>query len=244
MRVALMQPTFMPWLGYLALADSVDLFVFLDDFQFCRRTWGHRNRLFVAPGRVDWVTAPVEHAGSEERIAYNRARVLIDAVAKKLPAMLRHAYARAPYLDLVLPRVEAWLARPYPSLAAFNIAFVRELMELYDVRAAITTSSEVGSRGTRSARLESILSAVGAKRYHAARGSVGYMVDDAVFPLSGVATYVQRYEPIAYPQVQTTRFVPYLSALDAVLQVGPEEATWVMRRGALPFEPWLEAIAS
>jgi len=243
-RVALMQPTFLPWLGYFALADAVDLFVFLDDFQFGRRTFGQRNRLFVAGDRVDWVSVPVAHAGDAGRVTYREARPLTAEVARKLPALLGHAYARAPHLRDVLPLVERWLAGPHGSLADLNMAFCREAMRLFGIRAEVTTSSRIGSRGARSARLESLLRAVSATTYCSARGSVGYMVEDAVFPLDGVETVVQRYEPAPYAQVQSRAFVPYLSALDAMLQLGPDGAADAMRRGARAFEPWEEAIAS
>ena len=43
MKIAIMQPTFLPWLGYFSLIKSVDKFVFLDDVQFDRRSWQQRN---------------------------------------------------------------------------------------------------------------------------------------------------------------------------------------------------------
>ena len=89
-RVALMQPTFLPWLGYFALADAVDLFVFLDDFQFGRRTFGQRNRLFVAGDRVDWVSVPVAHAGDAGRVTYREARPLTEAELAAVVAGVEH----------------------------------------------------------------------------------------------------------------------------------------------------------
>src|SRR5262249_46450489 len=47
MRCAIMQPTYMPWAGYLSLMDAVDLFVYLDDAQYERATWQNRNRVLV-----------------------------------------------------------------------------------------------------------------------------------------------------------------------------------------------------
>ncbi|WP_337955418.1 WbqC family protein, partial [Campylobacter avium] len=34
MKVAIMQPTFLPWIGYFAMIKSSDIFVFLDTVQF------------------------------------------------------------------------------------------------------------------------------------------------------------------------------------------------------------------
>ena len=44
MKIAIMQPTFMPWAGYFALINYVDKFVFLNDVQFNTRSWQQRNK--------------------------------------------------------------------------------------------------------------------------------------------------------------------------------------------------------
>ena len=46
--VAIMQPTFLPWVGYFAMLDRVDEFVFLDSVQFARRSWQQRNKIKTA----------------------------------------------------------------------------------------------------------------------------------------------------------------------------------------------------
>ena len=58
MRVAIMQPTYLPWLGYFALMDRVDCFILLDTVQFARRSWQQRNRIKTARGPL-WLTVPV-----------------------------------------------------------------------------------------------------------------------------------------------------------------------------------------
>ena len=42
---AIMQPTYLPWSGYFDLASQSDVFIFLDDVQFERRSWQTRNRI-------------------------------------------------------------------------------------------------------------------------------------------------------------------------------------------------------
>ena len=43
--LAVMQPYFLPYLGYFSLIRSVDHFVFFDDVQYQRKSWMSRNRL-------------------------------------------------------------------------------------------------------------------------------------------------------------------------------------------------------
>lgn len=58
MRVAICQPTFLPWIGYFALMDAVDHFVFLDHVQFEKRSWQQRNQIKTAHGAL-LLTVPV-----------------------------------------------------------------------------------------------------------------------------------------------------------------------------------------
>ena len=43
MKLAIMQPTFLPWPAYFALINYVDEFIFLDNVQFDKRSWQQRN---------------------------------------------------------------------------------------------------------------------------------------------------------------------------------------------------------
>jgi len=239
--VALMQPTFIPWLGYFALIESVDRFVFLDDFQFCRATWGQRNRLFDATG-VAWVTMPVFHAGV--MASYCNVRPAVGGFADKLVARLRRSYARAPYLSLVVEHVRACFASPGPDLASVNIAFIARTARLIGLSAEFERSSVLGSKGKRSARVADILRRAGAGTYHAASGSAPYMVEDGVFPLADVETRFQDFVPAPYAQVQTTEFVSHLSVLDALLQVGIEGTAAAIRAGARDFRSWDDVTAA
>ena len=58
MKVAIMQPTYLPWSGYFGLLNSVDLFVYLDSVQFDKRSWQQRNQIKSVNG-PQWLTVPV-----------------------------------------------------------------------------------------------------------------------------------------------------------------------------------------
>ena len=64
MKVAMMQPTFLPWQGYFELIYQADCFIFLDDFQFSVQSYHQRNRLFVNRDQVGWYTVPVKKSNA------------------------------------------------------------------------------------------------------------------------------------------------------------------------------------
>jgi hypothetical protein len=237
--VALMQPTFLPWCGYFALIDAADVFIFLDDFQFQRRSWHHRNRIFAAPGKPAWITVPVAHTHSETRASIKCIPPVLDTgFRKSFLGMLQHGYGRCEHLEEAMPSLCRWIESDWASLADLNISFIDLTLGLLGIQTPTLRSSELGSAGRRSARLADLLHRVGARRYLAAAGSRDYMTKDAVFPLAEVMTSFQNYQPVAYPQVGADKFVPYLSVLDLLLQTGPGRALSVIRAGSRPFRAW------
>ena len=57
-----MQPTFMPWTGYFHMIKNSDLFIFLDDVQFNKRSWQQRNK-FLQLQKEIYLTVPVNSKG-------------------------------------------------------------------------------------------------------------------------------------------------------------------------------------
>ena len=59
MRVAIHQPQYLPWLGYLAKWAAADLFIVLDVVQYEKNGWQNRNRIKTPEG-PRWLTVPVK----------------------------------------------------------------------------------------------------------------------------------------------------------------------------------------
>lgn len=237
--VALMQPTFLPWQGYFALLANVDVFVFLDDYQFCRRSFMQRNRLFLAPGNPGWITVPVEHVGSEDRALLSAVRPLLGpGFRRKFQTTLRHSYGVTPFYARYAPEIEAWITRDFSDLASFNIWLIQMMAAWLGLTPSFQRSSSIGSVGKRSVRLVDLLRRLQAQTYLSARGSFDYMVEDGIFPLEDIETRFQIFEPLPYPQRHSPQFVSHLSMLDAVLQVGAQQALELMHAGQKQFVAW------
>lgn len=54
-----MQPYFFPYPGYFRLLALSDIFVFLDDVQFPRNGWVHRNKFQYINSNQHWLTIPL-----------------------------------------------------------------------------------------------------------------------------------------------------------------------------------------
>ena len=61
-RISVMQPYFAPYAGYFRLMCDVDAFILLDQVQFPRTGWVHRNRQRRLDGTLAWLTLPLARA--------------------------------------------------------------------------------------------------------------------------------------------------------------------------------------
>ena len=94
---AIMQPTYLPYLGYFQLMAASDVFVFLDDVQFARRSWQSRNRILTAQGEL-MLTVPVKKHDRDTPI---HAIEIDDSQPwrDKHLAAIRHAYGKRPFFE-------------------------------------------------------------------------------------------------------------------------------------------------
>src|SRR5208283_1652582 len=106
MRVAMMQPTFLPWQGFFELIYQSERFIFLDDFQFSARSYHQRNRLFSHPNRIDWYTVPIQKSVSFGP-SIDKVTIMESIPWRsKMWKGIRHNYSRAKYYDAIAPSIE------------------------------------------------------------------------------------------------------------------------------------------
>jgi len=228
MKIAIHQPQYLPWLGYLAKWDAADLFVILDVVQYEKNGWQNRNRIKTGDG-VRWLTVPV-HA----RLGTPIADVTIDSSqawpARHLRA-IEQAYARAPGLAERRAALRAFYARPWTRLSPLATDSARWLAEALGITTPLRLASELlpaATPTTATGRLVALCRAVGADAYLAGEHGSDYM-DLGEFAAAGIEVLAQRYEHPVYPQVHGD-FVPHLSALDLLLTAG-ERALAILREG-------------
>jgi UDP-2,4-diacetamido-2,4,6-trideoxy-beta-L-altropyranose hydrolase len=240
-RVAMMQPMFLPWLGYFELMDAVDIFIFLDDFQFSRQGWGHRNRLFLSPGRPGIVSLPIRHPDNLAATFLEITPAADQRWYDKLARSLAQTYGRSANFAETWAAIEPKIRAAGGTLAEYEIQLIETMADRLGIRTQIRRSSEFAIMGLgRSERLVAILDAVGAGAYYAAHGSINYMREDGVFPLAHLPVFFQDFVPVPYRQSGASEFVPRLSALDSLFNLSPSEAREAMY-GTRRWLPWDEA---
>jgi hypothetical protein len=239
----MMQPTFLPWAGFFGLISTCDLFVFGDDYQFSAGSFHQRNALFRNLDERAWMTVPMQKRKSKG-LPLNEAQIAEEPPwREKMWKRISNAYRTTPFYAGVAPPIEHWLLTPAASLAEQNIAFIRVACELMELKREFRLSSQRNTGVPRSERVVDLLRWCDATVYLCARGSFNYMYEDGVFPVEGVEVLFQNFQPPAYPQTAAReKFVPYLSVLDMLFNVGPAAARELIERHSTKWLTWDEMV--
>ena len=124
-KVAMMQPTFLPWQGFFELIYRSERFVLGDNSQFSNESFHQRNRLFVQAGKVAWFTVPMVEKEAVFK-PLHQAKIFEGRPSReKMWRQIHQSYGRTPHFPQLAPAVEKWLVTQAESLAAQNIAFIR-----------------------------------------------------------------------------------------------------------------------
>ncbi len=222
MKIAIMQPTYLPWSGYFNLIAETAVFVFLDNVQFSHRSWQQRNRIIVN-AQPHYLTVPVLGAG---RVPQPICRMQIDGSQNwrhKHVQTLQRAYAKHPHGREVAALVEAVLAGGEERLSAVNIGLIRSLCAAMGMEPVFHQASELNITAPRSEHLLAICRHFGAESYLSPQGSREYIQSDGVFAASEVKVVYQNFVPRPYPQRGVQEFISHMSIVDLLANVGFEE---------------------
>jgi hypothetical protein len=225
--ISILQPGYLPWLGFFEQMDAADVFVLYDDVQFDKHGWRNRNRIKCSQG-LQWLTVPVRQHG-KPRIA----DVEIDSTkqwARKHIMSIRQCYAGAPHLEPYATELERVMTGPWRLLADLDAAVIALLAGWLDVDTRVVRSSELPVAGDRNERLVALCRHFGGERYRSGEAARAYL-DVELFEREGIEVEWQNLEHPVYPQLHG-EFVSHLSALDLILNCGDESAAVFAVAGA------------
>jgi hypothetical protein len=222
MRIAIHQPEYFPWLGFLDKARRVDVLVLLDSVQFDRSSLQHRTRIMGSGGTV-WLTIPFVHK-FPQRI--DELAFVDDRWASKHMKSVQSCYGRAAGWKAVAPRLESFFTGSYPRVVGAAIASVDLLLDAFRARPPrVVRSSALEVTGAKGDLVLEICRDLGATSYLAGRTGATYL-DAPTFQAAGVAIEVQQFAIPNYPRQRplTPEEAGGLSALDALAHLGDQAA--------------------
>lgn len=214
------QPDFLPWMGFFHRWAVSDLFIMLDDVQFIRRGWHHRDKI-KGPEGVRWLTVPVRKKGNFFQ-SINEVDLMTTEGWQNDHLNLIHAlYKNAPQFKNIFPKIQAIYGKPSFRLMDLNLNFLLFVADLLEIHTPYRFSSEFGIREKGSERLIELILLSQGTEYLTGLGSKGYL-EEAGFSAKGIRVLWDEFKTPYYPQLHGS-FIPDLSILDALMILPPRE---------------------
>jgi len=220
-RVAIMQPTYLPWCGYFGLMQVVDAFIFLDSVQFAKRSWQQRNQIKTAQG-AQWLTVPVSSKGKREQLICEAELDNSSNFAGTHRKSIESNYAKAPWFKDLGPALLTCI-EGQALLADLNIGIIEHCRTLLGIETPLLRSSRMHGSGVKADLLASLCKEVGATEYISPPGSKDYLDESSAFDDIGVPVRYFSYRHPEYPQL-FGNFLPYMSVIDILFNCGDQSA--------------------
>lgn len=216
--VCIHQPDFIPWLGFFDRLVKSDVFIILDNVQFIRRGWHHRDKIKSTNG-AEWLTIPIKKSGKFDQlikdVAINNEDQLWSAKHIKT---IQSAYGRAPFFDTFAPKIIEIYRQHHDHLVSLNMAFLAFALDVLEISIPIYLASDLKIDGRSTERLVNLTKAVDGDTYLTGFGSKNYL-EEELFHTANIRVAWQQFDPPSYPQLHGA-FIENLSFIDAFMNCG------------------------
>ncbi len=215
MRVGIMQPYFLPYIGYWQLMAAVDKYVVYDDVNYIKGGWINRNRILL-DGKPHYLNVPMLGSGSFKKIneiGVNNEEKLIQ----KNLRMVEHAYKKAPYFEKVYPIIKQILECRKEILSEYiveSFSIIKKYL-MIDTELILSSQQKKDCSLKGQDKVIAICKLLGATEYvNAIGGQELYIYDD--FEKAHINLFFLKTEDVIYKQFEHP-FLCDLSILDVMM---------------------------
>ena len=228
MTLGIMQPYFMPYIGYWQLMAAVDTYVVYDDVNYIKGGWVSRNNILLNGERHLFTIAL---NGASPNKLFNEITILDDF--RKFFRTIENAYRKAPFYQSVLPLLQDITNYPDRTLGAFMLHSFQVVLDYLDIHTELLLSSSLPKDNTLRGKdkVMQICHLLGADTYYNAIGGQA-LYDKDEFHQNGLNLYFLQTADIVYPQFHNT-FVPNLSFIDVLMFNSPEQINNLLKQYTL-----------
>jgi hypothetical protein len=214
MKVAIMQPYFLPYIGYFQLIGAVDLFIVYDNIKYTKKGWINRNRM-LQNGEDIVFSLPLKN--DSDYLDVRERELSNDFRRDKLLNQIKGAYRRAPYFAQTFALIEQIVLHEEGNLFNFLHHSIAKTCAHLGIITKIRASSDVAiDHDLKSQdKVLALCSSVGASTYINPIGGMT-LYSKKTFQENGIDLKFIQSEPFNYAQFGG-EFIPWLSILDVLM---------------------------
>ena len=219
MKVVIHQPNYLPYLGFFHKLSLADTFVIMDDTQYDKK-FTNRNKIKV-PGNWIWLTVPInkKHKFVANKIVEinNEENWQSDHFEK-----INHSYSNSEFFKKNYKTFfEKIYSKKWDHLFTLNYELIIQLIDWLDIKIEVIKESELNINGNSTDRLVNISKKIGAETYVSGIGGKEYM-NEKMFETNNIKIEYQNFKCPIYKQVFNSEFIPNLSIIDLLFNIGPK----------------------
>jgi DNA-binding cell septation regulator SpoVG len=215
-KIAIMQPYFLPYLGYFQLMNAVDEFVIYDNIQFSKRGWIHRNRI-LENGKDIYVSLPIQKDSDYLNVNERLISGIFEDQRKKILNKVKNNYSKAPYFEKVYPLLEEIVTYDNNNLFEFIYNSIKKIKDYLEILTPIVISSgvKIDHNLKGSLKVKAIVKARNGDVYiNSIGGKELYSKEN--FLSEGIELKFLETNPYSYSQFKN-EFIPFLSVIDTMM---------------------------
>jgi len=214
MKVAIMQPYFLPYIGYFQLINSVDLFIVYDNIKYTKKGWINRNRM-LQNGKDLMFSLPLK--SDSDYLDVRERELAVDFNRDKFLNQISGAYRRAPCFAQTFPLIAQIVRHEENNLFKFLHHSIVKTCEHLGIATEIRVSSDIAiDHDLKSQdKVLALCEAVGASTYVNAIGGME-LYSRAEFLARGIELKFIKSRPFEYAQLGN-EFVAWLSIIDVMM---------------------------
>ena len=216
MTLGIMQPYFMPYIGYWQLLAAVDTYVIYDDVNYIKKGWINRNHILV---NNDKQMFTISLNGASQNKLINEITIADDFT--KLRKTIHMAYHKAPYYNDVMSLLDKIFSYQSSNLADFIANSIKLVCEYLDIQTKIIMSSDIEKDNSLKGqdKILEICKLLNADTYYNAIGGQE-LYDKSVFEKENIKLCFLKSDIPEYSQYKNA-FVPGLSIIDVLMFNNP-----------------------
>ena len=214
MKVAIMQPYFLPYIGYFQLIAAVDVFIVYDNIKYTKKGWINRNRILLN-GKDVMFSLPLK--SDSDYLDIRDRELSADPSRDKLLNQFRGAYQHAPYFAQTFSLIEQIVRYDDVNLFRFLHHSIVKLCEHLGIKTEIRISSDIMIDHSlkNQDKVLALCQAVNANTYINAIGGME-LYSKEIFHEKGLDLRFIQSKPFEYQQFGDA-FVPWLSIIDVMM---------------------------
>ncbi len=218
-KIAIIQPNYIPWIGYFKIIKNVDEFIFLDDVQYTKRDWRNRNFINSEKGKM-MLSIPVKTKNKYLQ-KINDTECASNEWKNDHLNKIRISYKNYPYFDQIFEILNKSYFKTNSTnllINIYNILF--ELMNFLNIKTIISFSKDMPSDKKKLDRIIEICKYKKANIYLSGPSASNY-IDINEMKLNKVSLEYMNYENYIYDvKNKKHKFIEKLSIIDLLMNYG------------------------